>query len=556
MVSWLGCQIAESLPEAAIKPELVAPGGITASRRGSRGAVLGHAAGATELAHCFDRAVPLGVEPVELGPAGGTIVVADEQADHSHFWDRVERGVELPMSRRRFDTRPAMPDDRVLVVDRPGRLDFVPKVFQGRLRPFGINAMNRFSTTRRQLLQAALPAALGFSGVGRRGFGRVDLPPSRAITKGPKFHWFGYYDKLEFDPTGRFVLGMAVDFEGRTPRPDDVIEIGMVDLHDGDRWIELGRSTAWCWQQGCMLQWLPGSRTEVLWNDREGGRYVCRILDVESRAVRTVDEPIYAVVPGGELAVAADFRRLQDVRPGYGYAGIPDPSDASAPTDSGLWKVDLKTGSRDLLLSVAEVARLGDPPDAKGSAKHWLNHLLPSPDGSRVAFLHRWRPESGGGFLTRMITVGLDGKNPYVLDPSGSTSHFIWRAPRQILAWTQPDGEPAGFYRFRDRSGDVEPVGRGVMVENGHCTYLPGGEWILNDTYPDADRLQHVYLYHIETRRRVPLGDFRSPKDYSGEWRCDTHPRSSPDGTKVVIDSPHGGGRQLHLIDVAAIVGE
>ena len=27
--------------------------------------------------------------------------------------------------------------------------------------------------------------------------------PMRAITKGPKFHWFGYYDKLEFDPTGR-----------------------------------------------------------------------------------------------------------------------------------------------------------------------------------------------------------------------------------------------------------------------------------------------------------------------------------------------------------------
>ena len=33
----------------------------------------------------------------------------------------------------------------------------------------------------------------------------------RALTRGPKYHWFGYYDKLQFDPTGRYVLGMEVD---------------------------------------------------------------------------------------------------------------------------------------------------------------------------------------------------------------------------------------------------------------------------------------------------------------------------------------------------------
>jgi len=41
----------------------------------------------------------------------------------------------------------------------------------------------------------------------------------------------------------------------------------------------------------------------------------------------------------------------------------------------------------------------------------------------------------------------------------------------------------------------------------------------------------------------------------AGEWRCDLHPRSDSTGTKVVIDSTHGGeGRQLYLIDVAEIV--
>ena len=101
--------------------------------------------------------------------------------------------------------------------------------------------------------------------------------PMRAITRGPGYHWFGYYDKLQFDPTSRYVLAMAVDFEHRPPRPDDEIRIGMIDLEDGDSWRTIGTTTAWCWQQGCMLQWLPGSTSEVIWNERAGDRYVARI---------------------------------------------------------------------------------------------------------------------------------------------------------------------------------------------------------------------------------------------------------------------------------------
>ena len=138
------------------------------------------------------------------------------------------------------------------------------------------------------------------------------LPPVRAITRGPKFHWFGYYDKLQFDPSGRYVLGMEVEFEHRSPRADDVIKIGMVDLSDGDRWTELGERRAWNWQQGCMLQWLPGAKMEVVWNDRQNGRFVCHILDVASRRRRTLPSPIYAIDPTGRWAVTTDFRRLND----------------------------------------------------------------------------------------------------------------------------------------------------------------------------------------------------------------------------------------------------
>ena len=154
-----------------------------------------------------------------------------------------------------------------------------------------------------------------------------------------------------------------------------------------------------------------------------------------------------------------------------------------------------------------------------------------------------------------MITASADGKDLYLLDPPGNMSHFFWRDADHILAWAKPSGHDSGFYVFRDKTSEIEPIGKDIMTENGHCTYLPGNKWILNDTYPDKERLQHPYLYNVATQARIPLGHFLSPKEYTGEWRCDTHPRFSRDGKSVVIDSPHGGnGRQMYLIDVSSVV--
>ncbi len=278
-----------------------------------------------------------------------------------------------------------------------------------------------------------------------RGQETENLPPVRAITRGPKYHWFGYYDKFQFDPTGRYVLGNQLDFEHRSPKPDDTIKVGMVDLHDGDKWIELGETRAWNWQQGCMLQWLPGSGSEVLWNDREGDRFVCHILDVQSGKKRTLPHPVYTVSPDGRWGLAADFRRLNDTRPGYGYAGVPDPNkDVLAPDDAGIWQIDMRSGEANLLFSFAQAAAIpfeADPTEFDG-VKHWFNHLLFNTDGTRFLWLHRWRgPKTKekygnvGAFGTRMFTANVDGSGPYIVDPLGFTSHFVWRDPTHIFAW-------------------------------------------------------------------------------------------------------------------------
>jgi hypothetical protein len=405
-----------------------------------------------------------------------------------------------------------------------------------------------------KLSRRALFAAAGLY---FRGWAEEPLPPVRAITKGPKFHWFGYYDKLQFDPTSRYVLGMQSDFEGRQPEASDVIRLGMIDLEDGDRWTTFAETRAWCWQQGCMLQWLPGSSTEVIFNDREQDQFVSHILNIKSGKKRTLPGPIYAVSPDAKWAVSTDFSRLADERPGYGYAGIPDPyKQVPAPSQTGIWRMNLGTGKSQLIVSVADAARiphkLGDWKDSKQR----FNHLLFAPDGRRFSFLHRRNegpnPEAGRG---RMFTANPDGTSLYVLDPYGLPSHYIWRDPKHILCFAPHPSFGRRFYLYEDRTEHTEVVGLNEMAQDGHCTYLPGNEWILNDSYPDQQRLQHPYLYRVSTKQRYPLGHFLSPPKYTGPLRCDTHPRFSPDGRKVVIDSVHeGNGRQMYLIEISRIV--
>ena len=84
----------------------------------------------------------------------------------------------------------------------------------------------------------------------------------------------------------------------------------------------------------------------------------------------------------------------------------------------------------------------------------------------------------------------------------------------------------------------------------------PNDEWILNDTYPQGkERMQELYLYHVPSKRKVILDKFHEPEKFSGEWRCDLHPRCNPQGTKVYFDSTHEAGkRQMYEIDIQEIV--
>ena len=405
----------------------------------------------------------------------------------------------------------------------------------------------------------------------------VDLSgklPVRSITGGPQQHWFGYYDKQQISANGRYALSNQVDLFFRSPTLQDTLQVGLIDLENNNQWQKLGQSSAWGWQQGCMLQWLPGSSEEVIWNARLEDSFVSIIYNVKTGQRRILPKPIYTLSPDGRTGFGIDFARLQFFRPGYGYATTDTGTPVKAPEDTGIYRMDLQSGKSQLILSYAALAKLERSLGSVAENYHWINHLLVNPSGNRLIFLNRSRPyptkeeylqsmdkelRGGSSYVTRAVTANPDGSDLYALNDSGRFSHFIWKGNDTLCAWSAPeDKQKEAFYLFQDQSKDYRMVGEETMTKNGHNTYVPNTNygWILNDTYPQGEkRMQELYLYHVPSKRKIILGRFHEPKKFSGEWRCDLHPRCNPQGTAVFFNSTHEGDqRQMYMIEIKDIL--
>ncbi len=374
-----------------------------------------------------------------------------------------------------------------------------------------------------------------------------------ALTKTPGYAFFGYYEKCPWNHDGQWLLAMKSSFMDRPPTEHDQLEIGLIDLANDNRWEPLAHTHAWNWQQGCMLRWLePEPNRYIAFNDLEEGRFVSRILEVQTGKIRTLPLPFYTADLQGKNAYSVSFSRLQDDRPGYGYPGVPDPfANEKEPAGDGLYAIDIASGESRLILSVAEVASMQRTPDMDG-AKHRFNHVQVSPEGSRVAFLHRYKqPEDEVG-LTRLVTANPDGSDIRIHSGPGLFSHYDWRDETHLIGWA---GEREGdaYYYYDTEAMRYEKVGANTFWCDGHCSYAPDRRWLMTDTYPDANHMRTLMLFDTETETLVPLGKYLSPPVSDWQIRCDLHPRWNRDGSQVCFDSVHEGERRLYTLDVSDI---
>ena len=372
----------------------------------------------------------------------------------------------------------------------------------------------------------------------------------------PKHHFFGYYGINPWNRTTRYHLALETDFHTHRPLPEDVATVGLID-RETHQFIPHAQTTAFNLQQGSMMHWI-GSITkndsndvtaEFTFNDWKDGTLVSRALNPSTGTVRTIQGAIAAVSPIAPIAIGLNYGRMAHCRAVVGYATYSEANAVEAqPEDDGLYQLNLKDGSSKLVLSIADVIRAsGD--ERIVEKRTWFNHVLFNTDGTRLLFFCRVRQEKG--FYTSLWTVNPDGSDLEMQIPFGyRVSHFDWRTPTRILVSSDIVDE-MGFVEFTDGMRDFAPIGRGVLPNDGHASFSPDREWLLCDTYPRGpERLAHLMVYNIAENKKIVLGEFHHEEQFTGDIRCDLHPRWAPDGKTITFDSVHEGSRQIYLVEL------
>ena len=414
------------------------------------------------------------------------------------------------------------------------------------------------------------------------------LFPCKRVGRNGQHHFFGYYNKTNWDPSGRYLLAQEVPWRDQYLTPDLYAKVGYFDMSKDDGVFHpIGETATWNWQMGSQLQWVGSSDgTKAVYNVRTmngDSRYpyfASEVTDIRTLERRLLPLPIYLAAPNGQWALSVDYRRLYVTHETIGYpSDSPQPSLPLCPADDGIWWMDLNTGATKLAVSYAQLASFHYR-DSMKKAIHWVSHIEADPSSSRVLFLHRWteRVKDETCFLHRLITMAPDGSDMRLLecsdhplpqladdfDPTAvgtfdyeksewQISHPLWRQDGEIIVWG-PHAGSIHYHLYEDKKdGAVTVVGDGVLTENGHMTFSPvNSRWLLSDTYPDSTTHERfLFLYDMDTGRRTDLGSFYADPKLSKENRCDLHPRWSPDGLSVCIDSVHETDRDMYVIDVS-----
>ena len=386
---------------------------------------------------------------------------------------------------------------------------------------------------------------------------RVESPVEvRRLSPAGEHFFFGYYDRRATGADGRRHLALRVPFIDRPNTGADAAELGVLDLERGGEWDALEFSPAWNWQMGSCAEFLDlAPAGTFVHNAREGRRLFARLRHVRGGVLREYARPIYDSCLDGSYGISLNYARLHGCRPGYGYPDADGADlDRAAPDDDGLWRVDLATGKCELIVSLARVLGVETPPGARGTI-NWFNHVMISPRGTRLHFLHRWR-ESAGRLETRLFACRPDGSGLTLVNPGPGISHCDWLDEERILAWCQWRGSE-WRYRLMDLAGgEPETVGGGLFEGDGHCSFLPGsaGRWVLTDTYPDREEMRTLILFDRLDGVRHDLGRFLSPGRLGGEIRCDLHPRWDAPRRQVTFDSVHEGFRGIYSADLRGLL--
>lgn len=347
--------------------------------------------------------------------------------------------------------------------------------------------------------------------------------------------FFGYYDLKSYNSSGDKLIGHMVNKKANpTVDPAKIVffNIGNNCPH------VVGETRAWCWQQGARLRWHPTEADVILFNDYDNNQYVLRKVDIKSGRSEIIGSAVYDVDNEFRYAVTLNFSRLQSLRPGYGYLNMTDPNEKiKAPSNDGVYLVDIKSGAKELIYSLNELAKTVDD-----DGYHYINHISIAPNGKNFIFFHLWT--NGESWKMRLYASDIIGTRLTRVTDGIVVSHYCWMDNENLIITTT-----SGKYLYININSCAQSkIEESHLNRDGHPNKFGNG--FISDTYPLKNQLQKVFYCGLDgTGYREIASVFADPFKY-GEHRCDLHPRVEHDGRITIDTTAIGGVRSILAFEI------
>jgi len=350
--------------------------------------------------------------------------------------------------------------------------------------------------------------------------------------------FFGYYDQSPISKDSEAII------YHRSTNNSEVEIIRSI----GKNQEVVSTSSAWNFQQGTRLSWVNGRPGTLIFNSLYDGLLKATMIDEQGNQ-SFLNSPVAAISEDGRKIASCDYKVITELNPEYGYQlDIKNSSGFTQAVHGAIWIEDIENNCISASISLEKILSCNTRTSFH-SSRHEINHLSFSPEGEKLAFVHRWYLPNGSR-KSRLLSLCLKDESIEILMDDGMVSHYCWLNEASIFVYGTSILYGNHFYTLNLDSNTSALEFHNILEQygDGHPSYNSRTGLIVFDSYPDWERYQHLYIYSMREQKVIEVGKFRSPIKFFGPNRCDLHPRWDRSGKQIAIDVCHAGHRDLMTI--------
>lgn len=357
--------------------------------------------------------------------------------------------------------------------------------------------------------------------------------------------FFGYYDKSPENQDGSKIIFYRTKLNTiKLPSKSHYIEIVLKCLKT-NTFMVVDKTYAYNWQQGAKMMWL--SNEKFIYNifSKTTQSYKSKIYNISNKTYQNIDYPIYDCYDE-DLSYSLNFERLMNLRPDYGYRNVLTNMNYSDYSNDGIYKISLKNNTKCLIINLKQLIELKKVNSMVG-AKHKVNHIMVSPNGTKIMFMHRWLSKTGKRY-DRLLVSNSKGAELKIVSDNEFVSHCCWENENKIIGFLRNNDKDA-FYKIDLLNSSINEVSSELIgFGDGHPSIV--NNKMVFDSYPDRSRMKKLYIYDFDVKKIFVIAELFESLKYYNQTRCDLHPRFNNDSSVIYVDSVHTGKRKLYKIEL------